>query len=129
MIREYSCELIPLSEPKEYFYVGTAHTLTDGKRIVKIGTTKQPKERRYQHRAHKYSPAEYSLKDFEYVSMIQLSKANTIRLETCVRNQLQIMTEQGDVKFLANDRFVILHDDAIRISVKVHTKVYEFFIP
>ena len=61
--------------------------------------------------------------------MIQLSKANTIRLETCVRDQLQIMTERGDVKFLANDRFVILHDDAIRISVKVHTKVYEFFIP
>lgn len=128
-MREYTVTMEPATTDKEYFYVGIAHTQTKGYRIIKIGTTNNLSLRKKQHRAHAYSPAEYGLDDFEYVTTIQLSQANTKRLEDSVRKQLRAMMQEDEV-FMRNDRFVITHNEEIIIRVQVTPrKTYTIVIP
>lgn len=127
-MRTYKIEMEKATKMKEFFYIGLAHA-EDGHRIVKFGTSNDLKRRKGEHRRHKYSPAEFSLKDFEYVSFIPLSHANTIRLENSFRKQFCLMA-QADEVYLKNDRFVINHNEEIVFEISVtNKKTYTFIIP
>lgn len=128
-MREYNVKMDKAKKDKEFFYVGIAHTTEEGHRIVKIGTTNNPPRRRNEHRRHTYKPANFSLADFEYLQLIKLSAANTKRLEDCVRAQLR-EDMQDDEEYIQNDRFIIRHDEEIKININITPKkTYTVFIP
>lgn len=128
-MRTYNITMQPADKHKEYFYIGVAHTRTDGYRIVKIGTTNNLAVRKKQHRSHTYSPAEYGLDDFEYVQVIKLSAANTKKLEDNFRAQLRALIGQDEI-FMRNDRFIITHNEEIQFNINVtERKTYTIVIP
>ena len=128
-MRTYSMVMEPAPEIKEFFYIGMAHTQIEHYRILKIGTTKNLQRRAGEHRRKKdYEEPNYSLTDFDYIQSFKLSKANTLLLEQSVRTQLRNMM-QNDELFQANDRFVIMHDEEIRLEITIKTKTYIVTIP
>lgn len=128
-MRTYCMTMEPAPEVKEFFYVGVAHTKVEGYRILKIGTTNDLQHRANQHRSNnRYKNPNYGLNDFEYIQSFKLSKANTLLLEKSVRSQLRAMV-QADELFQRNDRFVIMHDEEIRLEITIKTKTYIVTIP
>lgn len=89
---------------KEFLYVGH-YVDTQGRYILKIGTTNELERRRQEH-IRKYRRAkDYTLpKDstFEYDWFLPLSKYNTLRFEDKTRKQWQ---EEAVGEFVRNDRF------------------------
>ena len=91
---------------KEYLYVGY-YIDTDGKFILKIGTTNDLTRRRYEHNTnYRKAKAHTMHKDssFQYLWTLKLSKYNTIRYEDKNREAWQ---EMGIGHFVRNDRFVL----------------------
>ena len=108
-------------EKKEFLYVG--YFIDDKNRfILKIGTTKDLKQRRTQHNSyyrHKCSSTVLPRnRQFQYIWSIPLSKWNTLRFEEKNRDQWKIDLENFGT-FIDNDRF-ILHTipDKLRIKIK-----------
>ena len=126
MTRVYEVKMSPAKTAKEFFYVGIAHDPETGKRIVKFGTTNDLPRRRGEHRRHEYK--QFPLYDFEYVSYVKLSQANTKRIEDDVRDTLAKILA-NDEAFIRNDRYILSHNDPIEIRVTIKTKTYKFFIP
>ena len=126
MVRVYEIKMTPAKPIKEFFYVGIAHDPETGKRIVKFGTTNDLPRRRGEHRRHEYK--QFPLYDFEYVSFVKLSQANTRRIEDDVRDYLAALLLK-DEAFIRNDRYILSHNDPIEIRVTIKTKTYKFFIP
>jgi len=91
---------------KEYLYVGYYYD-TDGKFILKIGTTNDLKRRATEHtrnyrRAKTHTmPADAK---FQYLWSHKLSKYNTLRYED--RNR-EIWKAMGIGNFIRNDRFIL----------------------
>ena len=126
MVRVYEIKMAPAKTEKEFFYVGIAHEPETSKRIVKFGTTNDLPRRRGEHRRHEYK--QFPLHDFEYVSFVKLSQANTKRVEDSVRDYLAALLS-SDEAFIRNDRYILSHNDPIEIRVTIKTKTYNFWIP
>ena len=107
---------------KEFLYVGYYYDV-DGNKILKIGTTKDIKERGYEHN-HNYRKAKrYTMpreEKFHFIWSHPLSKYNTIRYEDKNR-QMWIDNEIG--QFVRNDRFVIAESLA-EVEIKIR-KTYK----
>lgn len=91
---------------KEFLYVGF-YIDTDGKYVLKIGTTNDLSRRRTEHnRNYKRAKTHTMPTDgsFEYLWHLPLSKYNTIRYEDRNRAMWQEM-EIGH--FIRNDRFIL----------------------
>lgn len=89
---------------KEYLYVGH-YTDTQGRYILKIGTTNDLKRRAQEHTRNYHRAPEYTLPPdghFEYDWSIPLSKYNTLRYEDNNRAKLQ---EEAIGEYVRNDRF------------------------
>lgn len=90
---------------KDLFYVGH-YVSTDGKYVLKIGTTNDLRRRRTQHNQNYRKAKTHTLpqgEDFIYDWFIPLSKYNTLRIEDKVREYFQSI---GLGVFVKNDRFV-----------------------
>lgn len=89
---------------KEFLYVG--HYIdTQGRYILKIGTTNDLKRRAAEHTRNYRKAKEYTLPEnevFVYDWFLLLSKYNTLRFEDKNREQWQ---KVGVGKFVRNDRF------------------------
>lgn len=91
---------------KEFLYVGY-YIDTQGRYILKIGTTNDLKRRQAEHNRNYKRAKEYTMPpdgSFQYVWTLQLSKYNTLRFED--RNR-QLWQEMGIGEFVRNDRFVL----------------------
>lgn len=110
---------------KEFLYIG--HYIdTQGRYILKIGTTNDLKRRKAEHtrnycRAKKYTMPEGN--EFEYDWALPLSKYNTLRYEN--NNKLKFQQE-GIGKYVRNDRFCCDTKPA-KIIVKIR-KEYEIIL-
>ena len=101
--------------PKEWLYVGH-YVDTQGRYILKIGTTNDLERRRKEHTRNYRKAAEYTLPadkemcmpgdnvamDFQYDWKLRLSKYNTLRFEDLNRNRWK---ESKIGVFVRNDRF------------------------
>ena len=91
---------------KEFLYVGF-YIDTDGKYVLKIGTTNDLNRRRTEHnRNYKRAKTHTMPTDgsFEYLWHLPLSKYNTIRYED--RNR-EMWREMSIGHFIRNDRFIL----------------------
>lgn len=91
---------------KEFLYVGF-YIDTEGKYVLKIGTTNDLKRRRSEHNTNYRRAKTHTMpKDgtFEYLWHLPLSKYNTIRYEDRNREMWQ---EMGIGHFIRNDRFIL----------------------
>lgn len=103
---------------KEYLYVG--HYIdTQGRYILKIGTTNNPKRRAAEHtrnyrRAKNYQMPANSV--FEYDWLRPLSKYNTLRYED--RNR-ELWQKMGIGEFVRNDRFLCpVKPNSVQITIR-----------
>lgn len=100
----------PLSREKmekEYLYVGY-YIDTEGRYILKIGTTGNLKRRKTEHTRNYRRAPQYVLPadgEFQYLWSIPLSKYNTLRYED--RNR-QAWQNANIGEYVRNDRFVLL---------------------
>ena len=112
-----------MAKEKEFLYVGT-YTDTEGNRILKIGTTDNPKRRKTEHnrnyrRAKKYQMEKNS--SFEFLWMLPLSKYNILRYEDRNRKAWQ---DCGIGEFVRNDRFVVSADlEEVEIKIRKTYKI------
>lgn len=117
---------------KEYLYIGY-YVDTNGKYILKIGTTNDLKRRQAEHtrnykRAKMHTLPQDSI--FQYIWHLKLSKYNTLRYEDKNRKRWQ---DLGIGEFVRNDRF-ILHSPiefveiVIRKTYKVALNKGNFFV-
>lgn len=93
-----------MQNPKEYLYVGH-YVDTEGRYILKIGTTNDLDRRKYEHTRNYHRAKLYKMpkdQEFQYDAAIKLSKYNTLRYEdrTCKAWQ-----EKNIGEFVRNDRF------------------------
>ena len=91
---------------KEYLYIGY-YVDTNGKYILKIGTTNDLKRRQAEHtRNYKRAKTHTLPQDstFEYIWSLKLSKYNTLRYEDKNRKRWQ---DLGIGEFVRNDRFIL----------------------
>lgn len=91
---------------KEYLYIGY-YVDTNGKYILKIGTTNDLKRRQAEHtrnykRAKTHTLPQDSI--FQYIWSLKLSKYNTLRYEDKNRKMWQ---DLGIGEFVRNDRFIL----------------------
>lgn len=89
---------------KEFLYVGH-YTDTQGRFILKIGTTNNLERRRKEHTRNYHKAPDYTLpenENFEFDWALPLSKYNTLRYED--RNR-QAWQEIDVGEFVRNDRF------------------------
>jgi hypothetical protein len=91
---------------KEYLYIGY-YVDTNGKYILKIGTTNDLKRRQAEHtrnykRAKTHTLPQDSI--FQYIWYLKLSKYNTLRYEDKNRKRWQ---DLGIGEFVRNDRFIL----------------------
>lgn len=90
---------------KEYLYVGH-YVDTDGKFVLKIGTTNDLQRRKKEHTRNYRKATRHTLppnSEFEYDWYIQLSKYNTVRFEDKNREAWKTLDIGA---FVRNDRFV-----------------------
>lgn len=95
-----------MTENKEFLYVGY-YVDQDGNKILKIGTTKDLKERRYEHHTNYRRAKKHTLpkeNTFEYLWHLPLSKYNTLRYEDRNRENWKNL---GIGEFVRNDRFIL----------------------
>ena len=93
-----------MQNPKEYLYVGHYFD-TEGRFMLKIGTTNDLKRRKTEHTRNYRHAKLYTMpkdQEFQYDAVIKLSKYNTLRFEDRTRTAWQ---EQNIGKFVRNDRF------------------------
>ena len=91
---------------KEFLYVGFYHD-TEGKFVLKIGTTNNLKRRQAEHTRNYRRAKTHTMpanEKFEYLWHLPLSKYNTIRYEDRNREMWQ---EMGIGHFIRNDRFIL----------------------
>lgn len=110
---------------KEFFYLGFYLDMK-GNVLLKYGTTCELPRRRREHRKANLALKNYPAcaeQPFEYVWSIQLSKANTLKLEHDFREQAK---ELGFYKCIQNDRIVLEKElpEFVRIKIKK-----EYIIP
>lgn len=89
---------------KEFLYVGH-YVDTEGRYILKIGTTNNLTRRKREHNTNYRKARQYTLPytdTFEYDWYLPLSKYNTLRYED--KNRLKFM-EDGVGDYVRNDRF------------------------
>jgi hypothetical protein len=107
---------------KEFLYVGH-YISTEGKYVLKIGTTNNLDRRQKEH-SRKYKETlkkgnVHRMKkdtEFEYDWWIPLSKYNTIRYEDRNRNK---WIEEGIGEYVLNDRFVLDEKpDFVEITIR-----------
>lgn len=90
---------------KEFLYVGH-YVDTDGRYILKIGTTNDLQRRAKEHTRNYRKAKEYQMPQsdsFTFDWSLPLSKYNTLRFEDKNR---QLWQKLGEGKFVRNDRFV-----------------------
>ena len=103
---------------KEFLYVGH-YVDTDGRYILKVGTTNDLNRRKAEH-TRNYRRAKTNTlpqnMEFEYDGYILLSKYNTLRYEDKTRQEWQNM---GIGEFVRNDRFVCpTRPDFVEITIR-----------
>lgn len=102
---------------KEYLYVGH-YVDTDGKYVLKIGTTNDLQRRKTEHTRNYRRAKKHTLPpncEFVYDWHIALSKYNTLRFEDSNR---QAWANMNIGVFVRNDRFVC-DEKPVSISVKI----------
>lgn len=108
---------------KEFLYVG--HYIdTQGRYILKIGTTNDLRRRATEHTRHYRKSPEYTLTPqgkFEYDFHIKLSKYNTLRFEDRNRKRWQ---DSGIGEYVRNDRFNCGERKPDKVTIKIR-KIYE----
>lgn len=108
---------------KEFLYVG--HYIdTQGRYILKIGTTNDLKRRAAEHTRNYRKAKEYTLPEnavFVYDWFLPLSKYNTLRFEDRNREQWQQM---GIGEFVRNDRFCCGKRKPKKVKITIR-KTYE----
>lgn len=111
---------------KEYLYVG--HYIdTQGRYILKIGTTNDLRRRATEHTRHYRKATEYTLpkgEKFEYDFSLRLSKYNTLRYEDRNRTRWQ---DSGVGEYVRNDRFNCGHRKPERVTIQIR-KEYEVLL-
>lgn len=93
-----------MAQIKEFLYVGH-YTDTQGRYILKIGTTNDLKRRQTEHTRNYHKAKEYTLPSnaqFVYDWHLPLSKYNTLRYEDKNRKKWQ---DEAVGEFVRNDRF------------------------
>lgn len=107
---------------KEFLYVGYYHD-TDGKKVLKIGTTDDLIRRGYEHN-NKYRKAKKHTmprdEKFHYIWTHKLSRYNTRRYED--KNK-EIWQGLGIGEYVRNDRFII-DENLAEVEIKIR-KVYK----
>lgn len=106
---------------KEFLYVGYYRD-TEGRFLLKIGTTNNLNRRKNEHtRNYKKSPNYTMPKDgvFQYLWNLPLSKYNTLRYED--KNRQRWIEEQIG-QFVRNDRFV-LEEIPSEVTIQIR-KIY-----
>jgi predicted GIY-YIG superfamily endonuclease len=91
---------------KEFLYVGY-YVDTDGKFVLKIGTTNDLERRAKEHTRNYRRAKRHTMptdRVFEYLWSLPLSKYNTIRFEDSNR---ELWKNLGIGEFVRNDRFVL----------------------
>jgi hypothetical protein len=111
-----------IKQEKEFLYVG--HYIdTQGRYILKIGTTNDLKRRAIEHSRNYHNAKEYTLPPnaiFVYDWSLPLSKYNTIRYEDKNRTRWK---EENIGEFVRNDRFYCKSKpDKVRVVIR---KTYE----
>ena len=108
---------------KEYLYVGH-YVDTDGKYVLKIGTTNDLQRRKTEHTRNYRRAKKHTLPpncEFVYDWHIALSKYNTLRYED--RNR-QTWQEMGIGEFVRNDRFVVSTElEEVEIKIRKTYKI------
>lgn len=110
-------------KPKDFLYVGHYRD-TQGRYILKIGTTNNLERREKEHTRNYRKAPDYTMPDtakFQYDGTIRLSKYNTLRYEDKTREQWQ---DSGIGEYVRNDRFNCGKEkpDKVRITIR---KTYE----
>lgn len=90
------------NKEKEIFYIGAYDAGTEI--ILKIGTTNSAKRRQGEYRRALKNMKNYPGDNYRILWKIKLSKANTLRAESQIREK---MKEHEALKFVANDRFLV----------------------
>ena len=107
---------------KEFLYVGY-YTDTEGRKMLKIGTTNDLKRRQTEHNRNYRKAKNYTMPEdeiFHYLWNLPLSKYNTLRYEDKNRNLWQ---EIGYGSFVRNDRFCCeMKPEIVKITIR---KTYE----
>lgn len=103
---------------KEFLYIGH-YTDTEGRYILKVGTTKDLGRRKKEHaRNYKKSP-KFTMPqggEFAYDWYIPLSKYSTLRYEDKTREAWQ---REGIGDFVRNDRFVCRHKPkSVKVTIR-----------
>ena len=91
---------------KEFLYVGY-YTDTEGRKMLKIGTTNDLKRRQTEHNRNYRKAKNYTMPEdeiFHYLWNLPLSKYNTLRYEDKNRTK---WIDEGVGEFVRNDRFVV----------------------
>ena len=102
---------------KEFLYVGH-YTDTDGKYILKIGTTNNLERRAKEHTRNYRRAKKYTMRKeqkFEYDWHLPLSKYNTLRYEDSNRKE---WIERAVGEFVRNDRFVC-EEKPVQVIVQI----------
>lgn len=107
---------------KDFLYVG--HYIdTQGRYILKIGTTNELERRRQEHTRNYRKAKDYTLPrdaSFEYDWTLPLSKYNTLRFEDKTRKRWQ---DEQVGEYVRNDRFCCsVKPKRVRITIR---KTYE----
>lgn len=107
---------------KEFLYVGF-YIDTDGKYVLKIGTTNDPERRAKEHTRNYRKSKEHTMPQdeiFHYLWKHRLSKYNTLRYED---NNRALWQEMGIGEFVRNDRFILsIVPDFVPIKIR---KIYQ----
>lgn len=90
------------SKDKESFYIGVYNS--EGKPVIKIGTTNNLKRREAEHKKGICKLKNYPGTDYRTLWELKLSKANTLKVEEQMRRK---MKEHPSLRFIAKDRFAI----------------------
>ena len=90
------------SKDKESFYIGVYNS--EGKQVIKIGTTNNLKRREAEHKRGICKLKNYPGTDYRTLWELKLSKANALKVEEQMRKK---MKEHPSLRFIANDRFAI----------------------
>lgn len=110
---------------KEWLYVGY-YIDTEGRFILKIGTTNNLARRKAEHTRNYHKSPDYTLpkaNSFQYLWWHPLSKYNTIRYEDKTRDKWQL----GNIgQYIRNDRFYCSTRPK-KVQVKIR-KVYEITV-
>lgn len=93
-------------QEKEFLYIGY-YVDTEGRKMLKIGTTNDLKRRQSEHTRNYRRVKNYTMppdETFHYLWNLPLSKYNTLRYEDKNRTK---WIEEGVGEFIRNDRFII----------------------